>query len=192
MESLSHPPSRWEKTGDTIHASCRIFDVHSPRYRHPKRGTERTFFTIETSDWVNVLAVTVDRQIVLVRQFRYGIDTFSLEIPGGVIDLGEDPVEAGLRELREEAGFSGENARIIGRVHPNPAIQNNTCHLVLVENAKRTHELEWDTDEELEVLIAPVDEVYAMVQQGQITHAMVLDALLFFVPHWSRLKERPV
>src|SRR5664279_4692538 len=102
-------------------------------------------------DWVNVLALTPDHRLVLVRQFRFGVDAFSLEIPGGVMEPDEDPVAAGLRELREETGFTGRGARLLGSVHPNPAIQSNRCHIVLVEEAVRTEALEWDADEEIEV-----------------------------------------
>jgi hypothetical protein len=77
-------------------------------------------------------------------------------------------------------------------VHPNPAIQNNRCHLVLVENARLESELAWDPDEELEVTLKPVDEVYALAYSGGITHALVLDALLLFSPHWARLRDGPV
>ncbi len=172
------------------HATTRIFDVVRAIYHHPNRAKEQDFFVINAPDWVNVVALTADGQLVLVRQFRYGINDFSLEIPGGIIDEGEDPITAGVRELREESGYVGENARLLGSVHPNPAMQSNRCHLVLVENARRAADLEWDPDEEFEILSKPVDEVYALARSGGITHAMVLDALLLLAPHWERLRGR--
>ena len=74
--SHSSPPSRWEKLGQRLQLQTRIFDVVGVRYRHPVRSTEREFVVINAPDWVNVVALTVDHQIVLVRQFRYGIDEF--------------------------------------------------------------------------------------------------------------------
>ena len=183
-------PQRWEKLGHTVQAHTRIFDVQSVRYRHPGRKTERDFFVIAAPDWVNVVALTPDHQLVLVRQFRFGTDEFSLEIPGGVIEAGEDPVAAGRRELREESGYSGPRARLLGRVHPNPAMQNNRCHLVLVEAAQRREDLEWDEDEEFEIVTLPVDEVYALAYAGGITHALVMDALLLFAPVWAELRKK--
>ncbi len=147
---------------------------------------------INAPDWVNVIALTPDHRLVLVNQFRYGIDEFSVEIPGGVIDAGEDCIAAGIRELREETGYVGTGARLLGSVHPNPAMQSNRCHLVLVENARLEAGLDWDPDEEMEVAVKPVDEVYAMAYAGRITHAMVLDALLLFTPHWAALRKRVV
>ena len=177
-------PSRWERLGHTTQAKTRVLDLLSVRFRHPVRGTEKDFVVVQPSDWCNVLALTATGELVLVRQFRFGIDGFSLEIPGGVMEPGEDPVEAGLRELREETGFAGVRARLLGSVHPNPAIQSNRCHFVLVEEAVRSAELEWDADEEIEVCTVPAGEVLAHARAGGITHALVLNALFLFEPNW--------
>jgi 8-oxo-dGTP pyrophosphatase MutT (NUDIX family) len=184
-------PPRWIKLGARPVAPTRIFDLQAVTYRHPRREVDREFSVIDAPDWVNVVALTPARELVLVRQFRFGIDNFSLEIPGGMIERGEDPVAAGLRELREETGYVGVRAVSLGAVHPNPAIFNNRCHLVLVEEARRTAGLEWDEDEEIEILTLPVDEVYARARAGGITHALVLDALLLFAPRWATLRNGP-
>jgi len=192
MADSPSQPKRWQLLRSEPHAKTRIFEVARAIYRHPDRINDQDFFVINAPDWVMVVAVTPDQQLVLVKQFRYGIDEFSVEIPGGVIDPGEDWVTAGVRELREETGFVGENARLLGSIHPNPAMQNNRCHLVLVENARLEAGLEWDPDEELQIMVKPVDEVYAMAYAGLITHAMALDALLLFTPHWAALRKRTV
>lgn len=184
-------PSRWERLGHTTQATTRVLDLLAVRYRHPVRGTEKEFVVVHPTDWCNVLALTPDGSLVLVRQFRFGIDTFSLEIPGGMMDDGEDPVTAAVRELREETGFEGTRARLLGSTHPNPAIQSNRCHYVLIEDAVRSAELEWDPDEEIEVTIVPAAEVLAHARAGGITHALVLNALFLFEPHWTAwLAER--
>src|SRR5262245_31348258 len=184
MSSESGTPLRWQKLGQTPQLKTRVFDVVGARYRHPARSTEREFVVIRPPDWVNVVALTRDGRLVLVRQFRYGIDEFSLEVPGGVMEAGEDPVAAGLRELREETGFSGAPAKLLGSVHPNPAIQANRCHMILVEDAVKSHDLEWDPDEEIQVTTQPVDEVLALARSGGIVHSLVLNALMLFEPYW--------
>ena len=192
MPDSPPPPQRWRKLRSEPVATTRVFDVTRAIYRHPDRDREQNFVVINAPDWVNVVALTPDHQLVLVRQFRFGIDEFSLEIPGGIIEPGEDCVAAGLRELREETGYVGDRARLLGSVHPNPAIQSNRCHLVLVENAHTDGKLDWDPDEEFEILTKPVDEVYALAYRGGITHALVLDALLLFTPHWAELRRADV
>lgn len=183
-------PSLWEKGVSRRITHTRILDVLGVQYRHPARAEGREFVVIDAPDWANVVALTPDHRLVMVNQFRFGIDSLSREIPGGVIERGEDPVAGALRELEEETGYVGKNARLLGSVHPNPAIQNNRCHFVLVEDAVRAKASSWDADEELAVDALPVDEVYALAHAGKITHALVLNALLLFAPRWAEIKAR--
>lgn len=192
LPPLAPTPSRWQKLGQQTITPTRIFDLSAARYRHPERKTEKDFYVIQSPDWVNVLAVTPDLQLVLVNQFRFGIDGLSLEIPGGIIDQDESPLDAGLRELREETGFVGGRARVLGSIHPNPAILNNRCHFVLVEQCTRTAELAWDPDEEITVTTEPIEAVYEKARNGGITHSLVLSALLLFAPRWEQLKQEKV
>jgi len=189
MADTPPQPQRWQKLRSEPLATTRIFGVTREIYRHPDRPREQDFFVINAPDWVNVIALTPEHRLVLVRQFRFGTNDFSVEIPGGIIEAGEDCIAAGVRELREESGYVGGQARLLGSVHPNPAMQSNRCHLVLVENARPEAKLEWDPNEEFEITTLPVDEVYALAYAGGITHAMVLDALLLFAPVWARLKK---
>lgn len=188
---MTPPPDlpRWEPLTHTTLAKTRIFDVRSTRFRHPVRGVERDFIVIDAPDWVNVVALTRDHRIVLVQQFRYGTSEFSTEIPGGIIDQGEEPVAAGVRELTEETGFTGAPARLLGSVHPNPAMQSNRCHFVFVEQAEETQALAWDADEEMKVVTLPAEDVFALARTGQISHSLTLNALLLFEPLWWKLKS---
>lgn len=177
-------PARWRRGEARLLQRTRILDLNSVHFHHPRRDAHRDFVIVDAPDWVNVLAHTTDDRLVLVNQFRYGIDAFSLEIPGGVIEKGEDPVAAGLRELLEETGYEGKNARLLASVHPNPAFMSNRCHLVLVEECRLVAPPSWDPDEEMEISALPVADVYARARAGGITHSLVLDALLFFEPIW--------
>lgn len=182
------PVSRWQRLSEKVIAATRIFELIGVRFRHPVRETEGDFVVIKAPDWVNIIALTSDHRMVLVKQFRFGIDDVSLEIPGGMVELGEDPVSTALRELEEETGYIGTNAKVLGVVHPNPAIQSNRCHLILVQDVKRLSKLSWDEDEELEVFTEEVERVYEYAAAGKITHSLVLDALLFFLPVWKELQ----
>lgn len=182
-------PSMWERLADAAVDHFRVFRVRRTRYRHPHDRREGEFVIIEANDWVNVLALTDDGRMLLVRQFRFGIHDFTLEIPGGVIETGEDPVAAGIRELREETGYAGRSARLLATVRPNPAIQANVCHIVLVEGCVRVGETQLDPNEEIELSLLPVDEVVAKAERGEIKHSLVVDAL-FFLRAWREGRMR--
>jgi ADP-ribose pyrophosphatase len=177
---IAGEPSRWVRGAERVLLPTRVLDVLSVRYRHPVRGTERDFFVAHAPDWVNVVAVTPDRRIVLVRQFRFGSNDLSLELPGGVMEKGEGPLAAGVRELSEETGYGGGKASLMGSVHPNPAIQDNRCHFVLVDGAVPTGAVNWDHDEEIEVSSRGVEEVLALARSGAITHSLSVAALMLF------------
>ena len=182
----SSAPARWERGASRVLASTVVFDVCGVSYRHPVRGSQREFIRLDAPDWVNVVALTREGQVVLVRQFRFGTDEFSLEVPGGVIERGEDPVAAAVRELAEETGFGGGKARLLVSLHPNPAIQGNRCHMVLVEGVQRIHDLDWDADEEIELSTLPLADAVAAAAQGRISHSLSVCALLLAQAQCSR------
>ena len=174
-------PSPWDLQEDKLHADCRIFEVRKQKLKRRSDGVEGEFFVLNTNDWVNVLALTPDEKIVLVRQFRYGSKEQSLEPPGGVVEKGEDPIVAGLRELQEETGYVGDSPELLGVVRPNAAILSNRCHVILVRNAKQTAELNFDQHEELVTELYPVIELQEMVTKGEITHSIGLNSILMLL-----------
>lgn len=177
----------WPITGTRLLGNHRIFDLYAETKTSPLTGGSHEFIVMKCPDWVNVVAVTPDQQMILVEQFRHGSKTVELEIPGGVMDPTDtSPIEAGLRELREETGFAGDNARTIGAVWANPAIMANTCHTLLVENCRKRHELKFDTCEDIVTRLVPVAEIPALVAAGKIKHSLVVVALY----HYHLLQER--
>lgn len=163
-----------------MHAHCRIFEVHKSRFWHPARDSEGDFFVIDAHDWVTVVATTEQSELVTVRQFRFGIENFSLEVPGGVMEPGEAPLKSGERELLEETGFQGGPTRLLGWTHPNPAIQNNRCHVVGIQNARKVATPDWDPHEELQTQLIPIEKIPEMLKTGKFTHALSLCALQYY------------
>jgi len=171
----------WQKISSKPLGDFRIFTLRSDRKISPRNGSEHDVFVIDAVDWVNVIALTPDDLLVLVEQYRHGTNTVALEIPGGMVDRGDaSPVVAGVRELREETGYEGENARILGKIFPNPAIQSNTCFTVLVENCRPKHALEFDHGEDLITRLVPAADIPRLVAEGKIRHSLVVVALYHF------------
>lgn len=158
------------------------------KVRCQRTSIEKDFYKFHFPRWVNIIALTDKRELVLIRQYRFGTDRVELEVPGGAVNDDEDPLEAGLRELLEETGYAGERGRIIGRVCPNPAIQNNFCYTVLVEDVRKVAEPDQDDMEDIEVLTLPEDEVQKLVESGDISHGLVLNGLMFFA--MEKIKNR--
>lgn len=163
----------------------RIFRLREDRKRSPRTDQEHDFIVMNCRNWVNVVAVTEDDRMVFVEQYRHGSNTVELEIPGGVMDATDSsPVVAGLRELREETGYAGDEARLIGEVFSNPAIMNNRTYTVFVRNCREDHKTEFDHGEDLVTRLIPVGEVHSLVAAGEIRHSLVVAALY----HFSRMQ----
>jgi ADP-ribose pyrophosphatase len=155
----------------------RSFDVLRHRMVDSAGRPLRDAFTFECPDWVSVVPVTDAGNIVLVRQYRHGIDGETLEIPGGVIDPNETPEAAALRALGEETGCKAQALTPLGFTHPNPPLLRNRHYMFLATGVKAVGSPRFDQDEYCEVVEAPSDEVRRFVRDGTMTHALVLLAL---------------
>ena len=160
--------------------SCGIFSVRTDKTRSPKNGKIYDFYVIETNPWVNVIPITEDNKVVMVKQFRHGIKGITLEIPGGLVDPGYTPKEAGKKELLEETGYESESFELIGRIFPQPAIQNNECFIYLAQNVIKTHPLNLEETEDIETVLVPIENISKMIKKGEIKHGIVITAFFFY------------
>lgn len=171
----------WERLGDETLMNYMVFRARRSRRRSPRTGKEIGFFLLDTPDWVNILPLTPDGEIVMIRQFRHGTDRVSLEIPGGLIDAHEqEPAAAAARELREETGFEAERLELLGVMSPNPAMMTNQCFSYLATGCRRVGELAMDAGEDIEVVTVPVAELDQRLRRGEIDHAIVLATIAFW------------
>lgn len=171
----------WDVFPDRVLLETPVATIHAGPVRCRRSGGQKDFYLFAFPDWVNVIALTPEWDMLLIRQFRYGSNRMEIEIPGGTVNHGEHPVAAGCRELLEETGYAGGRAGIIGRVCPNPAIQRNYCHTVLVEDAVKVAEPSMDDMEDIECFLLPEKEVLQRIATGYIEHGLVLNALMFYM-----------
>jgi ADP-ribose pyrophosphatase len=157
-------------------ADMKVFRVHRVRAQSPRTGKPCDLSLLEAGHWVNVVALTPEMEIVLVRQFRHGIEAFTWEIPGGMVDQGEEPAQAAVRELREETGYAGDAPVLLGSVTPNPALFNNRCYTYLVLNCRRIGAVQLDHGEDLEMSTRPLGDMPGWIAAGGIDHALVIGA----------------
>ena len=160
----------------------RIFRLAGRTCRSPCTGQEHEFYALECGDWVNIVPLTDEGEVVMVRQFRHGTRAFTLEIPGGMVDpTDRDPAEAAAREMREETGYRAERVRHLGSIEPNPAIQGNRCHSYLATGLTLEGSPTPDGTEEVEVLTIPLAQVPGYITRGEISHALVVVAFTYML-----------
>src|SRR5512141_240755 len=172
-------PSVWPLLESRTLGDYKVFSVRGERTRSPRSGRPHDFYVLECSDWANVIALTPDDDVVLVRQFRAGTRSVTLEIPGGSVGKGESPLGAVRRELREETGHAARSWRRLGVVHPNPAIQGNRCFTSLARGCRSVGALIPDEGEDLAVELVPLRRIPGLIRRGRITHSLVIAAFHF-------------
>jgi len=170
----------WRRSDAQRIQRCGIFSLDRVSFTPPEGGAARPFYVLDLPDWINVIALTEDGRIPMVRQYRFGIEALTLEIPGGMCDANEAPLDAAKRELKEETGYESDDWTALGWVHPNPPLQNNRCHTFLARGARKTTEPQLDPNERIEQALVPLDEIAQKMTDGEITHALVIVAFQLY------------
>ena len=175
---MNHEVEIWETVESKEIADCRVFKVREDTSRNGAKTGK--FYVIENPDWVNVIAVTKDSEVVLIEQFRHGTGEVILEIPGGMLDAGERAENAARRELLEETGYSAKEFVFLGKSRPNPAINNNWLYHFAALDAEKTGNIEFDEHESVVTKLYPVTAIPNLIKSGEITHSLVLAAFQYF------------
>jgi 8-oxo-dGTP pyrophosphatase MutT (NUDIX family) len=161
-----------------------VFSVRADTARCPRTGQERDFYVLESPDWVNVIPLTADNKVVMVRQYRHGTREITLEIPGGLAAPGDSPEDAARRELLEETGYEGDQLVFLGSACPQPAILNNRSITYLAKDVHLVRVPDLDDTEDIELVLVPLSEIPDLISSGDIDNAMVVLAF-----YWYFLRE---
>jgi ADP-ribose pyrophosphatase len=169
------PVEREEEKGD-----FEMFRVRVLHARSPRDGSVHAFHLADSPDGVTVIALTDDGQLVMVQQWRHPLQAVTLELPSGIVEPGEPPERAAVRELREETGYAGGEPECIGAVVLNPSWQTTRLHAVVIRGVRRRGEKELDEGEDTRVCCLPLDQARRKVASGEIDSATAVAALALF------------
>lgn len=173
---------KWAIETEKIEYQTPIFTLKRRKSNSRIREHSADFYIIEAPDWVNILAITKNREVILVRQYRHGIDEITLEIPGGAVDREDtNPQSAARRELLEETGYSSDHWEHLGTVSSNPAIFTNYCHFYLATGCERITDQQLDPNEEIQISVMPLEQFLADVRDGAIHHSLIVAAVAQFL-----------
>jgi 8-oxo-dGTP pyrophosphatase MutT (NUDIX family) len=179
---------KWETLSKEFIGNFKIFDIFQYERKHPKTKKISKFYGLNSSNWVNIIPITKENEIILVEQYRHGSDVPEIEIPAGLIEPNEKPIVAAMRECMEETGYKGKEEPVfLGKVKPNPAFLNNYCFHYLWLNCEKKYEQSLDENEDINIIKIPFNQIKTMIENNEINHSLVISALFYYENKYKKI-----
>jgi ADP-ribose pyrophosphatase len=167
---------QWERVSSQVVGDFDVFRVRRTKARSPRTGEVHEFHVLDLPCCVKVIALTNDGTIVLVEQFRHAVERMSLEFPAGVVEPGEEPVQAAQRELEEETGYRARSTELLVEFDPDPAIQANSVQLIVARGCTADGNRHQDDGEDVRVRLVRPEEISELIRAGVIRHSVAISA----------------
>lgn len=171
----------WREIAREHLLNCRIFDVERSVAESPVDGSEHDYYRIVSRDWAQIIPITANDDVVMVRQYRHGSSSMVLEIPGGLVEDGEDPAAAAARECLEETGYRADTVQQMAALNPNPAIHSHRLYSFYARGVGQTESIQNTATEHTEVELVPLGELAERLRAGDIDHSLVAATLWQFL-----------
>lgn len=179
-ETKERGATNWRCTRSEPGPDLKLFKVRFDWMINPRNDHEEKMILLEGGDAVQVVAETEEQEIILVRQYRFGIRSYLYELPGGLIDAGEDPLAAARRELAEETAYQAYNWAVLGSNPANPVFMEGRVHHFAARNIYQAGEPRLDDGEEIELVLMKRNEVREMLLNGGFQHPHTVCALMAY------------
>jgi ADP-ribose pyrophosphatase len=180
----------WTTNSEKKEMDCRIFTVKSV-WREAAENRKGQFTIIDSPNWVTILPIVKNNHgndcFLIVEQYRHGSDSLTKEFPAGMIDNGEKPLDAAIRELEEETGYRAGKLTEIGVINPNPAFMNNSSYTYLAENLTPSGRQNFDEHEMIEMELLPVRDVAENMGKGMFNSAITVQAWFWYLRYTGQL-----
>lgn len=177
---MSEQQSEWTKVDSAIVADYDAFRIRRTRARSPRTHDVHEFHVVDRRHCVQIVAHAEDGRLIMVEQYRPGVERVTLEFPAGVLDEGEDPVSGALRELAEETGYRARNGRVIARADLDPAIETSIVHIVIATDCARAGEPKQDDGEAVVLRLIPEEDIEQLIRTGEIGHTAAIATWYFY------------
>lgn len=168
----------WEVRNRQLDYSCKIAKVHTMDCYLPSKDVRNNFVSLEMHDWANVFAIDKNNKVIMVKQHRLGADILTIEVPAGTLNPDENPLEAAVRELEEETGYTPGKIMLLKSILVNPAIQTNRCYFFLATDCVKTKEISLDETEEIEIVKYDIEEIFDARTGNLIENSITLLSIM--------------